>query len=236
MRIMLAKSNARRVLLVVLMLHAGIAWGKKHDKSAVPVDPTLVVGDSYTIRSERHGVRQQLEGQLVKVNDRWIVLHRVTKGQRARSVPVLSVMPGIGQKFRMPAAPGVDEYLWIPREAAMVEAHARADGSPGTATALGESPALQVSCAVELAQAEHVVRREGGLEAMSEQSLTLAVPRKVTVDAPSPVFALAALFTPDAFGRKKVENRYTREQHARGDILCIRVANFDPSLLTARAR
>ena len=233
---MRAQPLARRLAFVVLMLNAGVAWAKKPDKLAAPVDATLVVGDTYTICSERHGARKQLEGRLVKLNDRWIVLRHVAKARPARGVPVLSAMPGIGQKFRSPAVAAVDEYLWIPRDAAAIEAHGPAEDNPSPPPALGESPALKVSCAVEFAHAERVVWREGGLEAMTEQSLTLAVPRKVTVDMPSPVFAMAALFTADAFGKKKVENRYTREQHARGDILCIHVANFDPSILTAQTR
>jgi hypothetical protein len=199
------------------------------------VDPALVVGDAYTIRVERHGTHKEFDGELVKANDRWIVLRHVTGGRRELSIPLISKLPLVGDGFRIRAIAARDEFLWIPREAATVEKHT-ASADPATAQpAIGDEPTLKVACAVEIAAGERIVRREGGMEALSDQAVTIAVPRKVTVENGLTAFGLPFFGTVPE-GKSRVETRYSREQHARGDILCIHLANFEAAALAAQAQ
>src|SRR5207302_943761 len=60
----------------------------------------LVVGDSYWINVERHGVQQECNGDLAKATDHWIVLHSLSEGRNERGVPVLSKIPHINRLFK----------------------------------------------------------------------------------------------------------------------------------------
>jgi hypothetical protein len=225
-----------RMLVVASALIAGdLAWAKKPDKSEEnTADLTLVIGDSYTVRAARAGASQKLEGELVKITDRWIVLRHTSPGRRERIVPMLSKVPFVGPLFRTRGVSALDEFVWIPRDAVTVEARRQSTKPPTDATTLGDQPAVQVLCAVDVAVGERVTRREGGLESLSSERLMIAVPGKVDVTEPLPAFGLPVLSGES--GKKRTETRYSREQFALHDILCIHVPNYDPATLVSQAR
>ena len=232
---MCANAISRMLIVAVVLVASNLAWAKKPEKpNDGPVDLSLVLGDTYTIRAERHGASQKLEGELVKMNERWIVLHRTAPGRKARSVPVLSKAPLVGALFRSRGVSPLDEFLWIPRDAAAVEARKPSTKAPNVPTTLGEQPAVQVLCAVDVVVGERVTRREGGLESLSTERLMIAVPGKVSVTEPLPAFGLPGLA--GEAGKKREETRYSREQFAINDILCLHVPNYDPAALVSQAR
>ncbi len=190
----------------------------------------LVVGDGYTIRAERHGAVQRFTGNLVKLNDRWLVLRSVAENRREYGVPVLAKIPVLGHAFTKSSVGQSDEFLWIPREAATVEKRTPAASPPPVIPTLAEAPPAQTTCAVELAVADKVVRRLGGLEAVKDGSLTLSVPKKVSVPVPPKLLS----FRPTTTTRQ--ETHYDRQQLARADILCVRIPNYDPTALVGHAR
>src|SRR5262245_16127658 len=100
MRIMRANRSKQRdfvgVYLVAAILLAAPGMAGEVEPSGATADSSLVVGDSYTIRAERHGAKQQFKGELVKANDRWIVLRHITPRRRGWSIPVLAQLPVIG--------------------------------------------------------------------------------------------------------------------------------------------
>jgi hypothetical protein len=209
---------------------AASAKGRRNDE---PIDQTLVVGDSYTIRAERHGAQKDFTGELLKANDRWIVLRHVTKGRRELSLPLVSKIPLLGDGFRIKGVTPRDEFLWIPREAATVAEHTPAAATSNTQPAVGDEPTLKVVCAVEVARGEQIVRREGGLEVLSDKGLTISIPRKIKTESGAGGIVFPVLgSTPHA---KHTENRYTREQHARHDILCIHLLNYETASVALQA-
>ncbi|HEX3726176.1 MAG TPA: hypothetical protein VHV08_08030 [Pirellulales bacterium] len=227
--------NVCRVILCLLAFLPSVALAKKPDANqARMLDTKLNVGDSYTLRAQRHGASQQFQGVLVLVNDRWIVLRYISKEHGVQSVPLLSKLPLVGHHFQHPSTPRTDEFLWIPREAATVEERLAATEPASAPPSVGTAPTLHTLCAVELAVGEKVVRHSGGMEALTDEKLTLSVKKTVNVHDPLPALGLPN-FTNDTFGKTRAEVRYSREQLSCGDILCIRVPNLDPSVLTAQA-
>jgi hypothetical protein len=218
-----------QVVAVVLLL-APVAMAKG---TANHVDESLVVGDSYTIRVERHGAKRQFQGDLAKVNDRWLVLRHVSNG-RDHGLGPMARLPLVGRWFRGAITQPVDEYVWIPRDAATVESHGTGARVPGGVT-LGEHPAEQVSCTVEFAKGDRIERREGGMETVNDTAFTIAVPKQVTVEAPLSGFGLASL-AGDAMTRTRTETRYSRQLISRSDVMCVRVGNFNPAVLAVGSR
>jgi hypothetical protein len=201
--------------------------------AAPPADGALVVGDFYTIRVERHGARKQFQGDLVKLNDRWLVLRHVSAGNDHGVTP-MAKLPLVGRWFRSAITSPADDYLWIPRDAAVVESHGAAKGYPGGGP-LGEQPAEQVSCTIEFAKGERIEKREGGMESVGDDGLTITVPKKVSVEAPLAGFGLATL-AGGTISRTRMETRYSRQLISQADVLCVRVGNFNPAVLAAGSR
>src|SRR5262245_50587476 len=100
-----------RALFVALSLIPLTALAKSPPSE--PVDETLVIGDTYTVRADRHGVQKEFSGPLLKANDQWIVLHYVVRGRRELGVPFLSKLPVVGDGFRIKGVTPRDEFLWI---------------------------------------------------------------------------------------------------------------------------
>lgn len=217
-------------VVAIVLLSAPVALAKG---TTPAVDGSLVVGDSYTIRVERHGAKRQFQGDLAKVNDHWLVLRHVSSGRDHGMTP-MARLPLVGRWFRGAITQPVDEYVWIPRDAATVESHGTGKGAPG-GVPLGEQPAEQVSCTIEFAKGDRIERREGGMESVSGEALTIAVPKKVSVEAPLSGFGLASL-AGDAMTRTRTETRYSRQLISRGDVMCVRVGNFNPATLAVGSR
>src|SRR5689334_23052669 len=80
------------------------------------VDPgsRLVVGDSYNLRVERHGVKLNPSGIVMKVTDRWILLHSIRVQASVQVVPYIGDIPLIGRVFQRSKGTRVDEYIWVP--------------------------------------------------------------------------------------------------------------------------
>lgn len=213
-------------IAVLLLLASATAWAQGAGEAATPAnDLGLVLGDGYTIRAEQHGAVQRFTGSLVKLNDRWIVLHSVSDGRHEFSA--LSKLPLVGRTmFRKADAGHTDEYLWIPREAAAVEKRTPSAQPPAAAPILGDAPAVRTLCAIEVAVGDKVVRHQGGLEAIKGERYTVAVPKKIAAKQ-----STTAVMTLTASRTRREETRYDLHQHARADILCVRIPNYDPAVL-----
>src|SRR5438105_2967170 len=103
-----------RWFLVAAILLLGSTTLAKEKKRTTPAVSELVVGDGCALRVERHGVRKQFRGELVKITDRWIVL----RSSSAAPNHDASKIPLLGSMLHSPPKEHRDEYLWIPREAA----------------------------------------------------------------------------------------------------------------------
>jgi hypothetical protein len=211
-------------------LAPGAETGESQPNSSEAV---LAIGDTCTVKTERHGARQQFNGELIKLNDRWLVLRRASGNASDRHASVWSKIFFAGAKNDPAKDLTTYEYLWIPRDAATIEKKTPASGPPNVPATMGEAPPVQVYCAVELAVGGRVARHSGGMEALSDDKLTLSVSKQVSVDVRVPPIGLP--FAMDTFGKKRIEKHYAREQLPLGDILCIHVPDYDPAALTARA-
>jgi hypothetical protein len=85
----------------------------------------FVVGDWYDVSVERHGVKEQLTGMLVKATDDWIVLGQVSASayDDVTGTPILMHLPFVGSRFRKTNRKEVmyKDYRWIPRDAVHLE-------------------------------------------------------------------------------------------------------------------
>lgn len=214
---------------VILVLAA--AASAKEKLSKAPADNSLVVGDGYFLRVERNGAGKQFRGDLVKLTDRWIVLRRISVSSLRREIPVLSTIPLVGGVFYASIPERHDEFLWIPREAATVEKRIQPAKPLVIKAPEGDEPPTKVACAVELVVGKKAVQREGGMQAIKDDKVTLAV--TTTIPFEMPTSALGAITS--AGDSKRPKARYSREQFARKDILCVRVPNFDVAELEALA-
>jgi hypothetical protein len=85
----------------------------------------LVVGDWYDVTIQRHDVKEQAFGMLVKVTDDWVVLGMVMEACNdvksgvpyLRDVPVIGVMFGKSTRLAVMSK----AYVWIPRDAVHVD-------------------------------------------------------------------------------------------------------------------
>jgi hypothetical protein len=226
---MRAISIGGSLVALVLMLGAG-ALGK--DKNASSPDNSLVVGDGYILHVERHGVAQKFRGDVVKLTDRWIVLRRVTVSRVDRQIPVLATLPVVGAVFHTSIPQRHDEFCWIPRDAATVEKRIHAAKPAEIKPPDGDEPQTKVACRVELARGTKLIQREGGMQAVTPDSVTVDVTTTIPFEMPT---SAVGFFT-TASDSKRPKFRYTREQFAREDILCVRVPNFDSATHEALAR
>jgi hypothetical protein len=85
----------------------------------------FIVGDWYDVSVERHGVKEQTNGMLVKATDDWIVLGQVSASayDEVTGTPILMHLPFVGSRFRKSTRKEVmcKDYRWIPRDAVHVE-------------------------------------------------------------------------------------------------------------------
>lgn len=215
------------VVALILLLLPTAARGQAAKKVGVP-DQGLVMGDVYTLRAERQGVYERFKGNLVKLNDRWIVLRRTAEHQADEKSESHGLFPFLGRKSNSEQASRVDELLWIPRDAATVESHTQATDRAAAFLPTGDAPPEHAACDVQLVHAGKSLRRQGGIEAVSGDSLTVSVPKKVKTNfaVPSTPEKLASISTTNL---NRVETHYVRHHFATREILCVHVVNFDIS-------
>jgi hypothetical protein len=132
-----------------------------------------VIGDSYTLKVSRGDAVMTVGGNLLKATDQWIVLRRIAAGRNDYGIPLLSSLPKLGKVFSRSYETLVEDELWIPREAATIEAHRKVSTTAPGGNTVGKSPPLKTRCGVALAQGDKVARRDGELSAVGEDSLTL---------------------------------------------------------------
>lgn len=204
---------------------------------------TLVVGDWYKVRVKRRGVSAQLQGELVKVNDQWIVLRVISEGRSEYAVPVASKIPYVGKRlFKNVGIGRRDDNLWIPRDAATVEertslaqrkgetdgvAQVAAEAASDAPVTVGEEPPAGGACELEIAGAKASEQAVGEVVAVTDDVVSLMVTRNVAVTEVVPLVGELP-FVGRAFTRDRVERRKERRQIDRADILCLRVSNHRP--------
>ncbi len=225
---MLASRVRWCAVTVILALGPAVAGGQSVNRAgAGATDAGLVIGDAYTLRAERQGVQERFTGNLVKFNARWVVLRCISESRSDHNGPVLSMIPFMGRRFRGVSSVRTDEYVWIPREAATVEARNGAAHQANVQPPAGDAPPPHSACAVQLVRAGKAVRRQGGIEAVTDDELTISMPKKVKVAFAIPTTPESLASMPNNIGVNRYETHYVREQLAHRDILCVRVANFD---------
>jgi hypothetical protein len=224
------RTRAIRSCVVALVITAAAARASAAEakKNASSNEP-LVVGDGYTIRVERQGVSQRFSGDLVKLNDRWIVLHCASK--RRHDTSLFSKIPFLGHKQRGASVGRIDELLWIPLEASVVEKRTPATTHTNPQPVAGDAPPAHRGCTVQMAVGGKLLRAEGGLEVVRDDELTIAAPRKVKKEQ-TPVTPASLASLASTSGIKGYETRYVRRHLPRNDILCIRVPDFDSSTIS----
>jgi hypothetical protein len=191
-------------------------------------------GDIYEIRAERRGIGERLRGTLVKVTPRWIVLHVETAQQITDAKTGWGDAPLIGPFFRRKRTEKVEQFVWVPRDAALIEKHQPLAEPEAIPPPPGDDPPRHMACTVELAGRTQVGRRDGGLEAVTAKQLTLAVPRVVAVEAPSN--GLEYLKAKALGGGPESRTEVSRHELPLSDVLCVRMANYEAAARRAVAR
>jgi len=222
---------AKWCLIAVVLVLATAGANSQEVDEAPSADDGFVVGDAYTIRAERHGIQQRFIGDLVKINDHWIVLRYVSIGRHDHDMPVLSKIPFVGRMFRSASVGRTDEYLWIPRDAATVEKRTQTADRATAQPPADDAPPQHAACSVQLVVGDKVARREGGMEAVTDDELTISMPKRVKVATAIPTTVAGLASMASSINIKGYETHYIRERLACHDILCVRVANFDPAAL-----
>lgn len=192
------------------------------------------VGDIYEIRAERRGIGERMRGSLVKVTPRWIVLHVVSTQKQTEAPSGWADAPLIGPLFRKTRMEKAEQFVWVPRDAALIEKHQPLPEPDTIAPPPGDDPPRNTGCTVQLAGHNAVARRDGGLEAVTAKKLTLSVPKVVAVEAPSNGLDYLKF---KALGRgQESRTEVSRQELSVGDVLCVRVANFEAAARRAVAR
>jgi hypothetical protein len=213
-------------LLVATIVAPTFAGAKEKTQPTPPAPASLTVGDGYLVRVERHGARKQFKGELVKVNDRWLVL-RATAVIRKNDSKGITLVSGV---FGGSTKEERQEFLWIPRDAVKgIDNLAHASKSSTARIPEGEIPPNKLACVVDTAVRDKVVQRAGGMQAVKDDHVTLSVATKVAFELPN----TTASWLMTATERNRPHLRYSRERLAHQDILCIHVPDLDAALRAA---
>ena len=222
---MATKRIGRLLCTVWLVACAAVARGQNAVDSgeASPRADALVVGYEYVVAAERHGVRQQLSGTLVKVNDRWIVLRCVLESRNETGVPVMSRLPYVNRLFKNVGIGRSDENIWIPRAAAT--SRTRTSSQPVVVQPpKGDSPPAQDHCWIESVSQGRLVRRRGDIAASTADGLTFVHDVEIAETTSVPVLGgIPVLGT--AFRRTHHRVVQSRDELSHDDILCAGVPN-----------
>jgi len=216
----------------------------------------LVVGDRYRIRVKRRGISHLVSGDLVKVNNQWIVLRMVSEGRTEFAVPVVSKVPYFGKRlFKNVGIGRIDETLWIPREVATVDQRtitATAPDDKVTQTSTfdaqtqqdrkappidprlipsGEEPPTGSACDLELASSKEVVHASGDVVAVTDEVVSLMITENLQEQIRVPVLGDVP-FLGKAFSQTRTIQRQTRRHFDRADLMCVRINNLPAPVAT----
>ncbi len=220
-------------LLLLVPLAASVA-GQGQDVATASDQADWRLGDYYEIHSQRHGVGESFKGDLVKVTPGWVVLHAAWTEKGARVKSKLGGVPVVGALFRQRENVQRDQFLWIPRDAAQVAQHQAASHPLEVTPPSGDQPPAHTSCIVQVAGKQRSTVRNGGLEEIKGDHLTLSISKQV---AKSPTSNMLDYFKAATLQRdQKPGLRYAREQLPMRDVLCVRVANFEAAAREAVSR
>jgi hypothetical protein len=226
-------SLTRGVLLAaVVLIPATVARGQGA-KLAEPSNSHFVVGDQYTIRAERRATAKQFSGELVLANERWIVLRCPSAVHEPRP-SVLARLPVVGRRFASTAIGRAEDYVWIPRQAATVESCKQAAEQMPRAPLKEDSPPRQTACSVQLVHAGKLQQRDGGMEEIDDEQLTISIPKRVKTYPQIPNSPAGLMSITSSVNLARYESRCSREEIALGDVLCVRVTKVDPASLERR--
>lgn len=206
-------------IIVVAILSAAVAH------AAAPDDRIdhLVVGDCYWLQVERHDVRQEISGDLLKVTDHWIVLHVLSEGRNEYGVPVLSKIPYINRQFKNVGIGRADVYTWVPRGAVVIRGRLRAASPPAVESPPEDEPNLGAACEVKFVGTDKkVVEQEGKLKEISDDRLTLSETEEFRVDVPKPGWSKLP-WVGGYFIESRTETREKLTEIARRDVFCISI-------------
>ena len=214
------------IITAVMLLPAAFARAADSESDA-RIDH-LVVGDEYWIRVNRNGVDEDSGGDLVRVTDRWIVVHRLSEGRNERGVPVLSKIPYIDRRFKNVGIGRTDEYTWIPRDAATIRGRLRASNPAVVEPPAGDEPSLRAACEVTFVGSDHkVANLDGKLQRISDDRLTLLKTETSSFEVRKPGWSNLPVVG-GYFIDTRTETQEKLTDIARSDLLCLRtrVANY----------
>jgi len=151
--------------------------------------PTLVVGDWYVVTIERHDVKQQIDGLLVKATDDWIVLGLVlneSTGVRS-GVPYLRDMPIVGGIFGRATRKLSKAYCWIPRDAVHLDKRQTLpENNDFKAKFKNDLPVLEGECDASSVQRGRQASEGGYYAGVVEGQVIFEVPKWESVAVPDP--------------------------------------------------
>jgi hypothetical protein len=180
----------------------------------------LIVGDWYTIDVEVGPVRERLEGDFAKANDRWIVLRRISEGRNDVVVPVSEKAPLVTTNKTFVAQQ--TEYLWIPRPSAMIVAHTAAVKRVPIEDVLAEGPKPGTSCRVMAARDQKSAISSGRLVELTNDKAVLESLRRVNEKRLIPYLGELPLVGRAFFTGTKSYDQIVRDELRLKDVLCIR--------------
>jgi hypothetical protein len=215
------------MLLLAASISSSESLGQVIPASATTVAPSvpttdirhLEIGDGYTISIERGGVKKQFNGTLVKATDRWLVLMTVLEGRHESAVPVVSKVPGIGRLFRNVGIGRMNEYVWLPREAATVQGRVIATEPRKIEPPENELPRSGTDFSIQFVQEGKVVDRFGKFT-LGEEQITCCTTRSEARVRGVPVLAELPVMG-SLFRRTTIHVREVEEQFSWNDVLCI---------------
>jgi hypothetical protein len=138
-------------LVTVVAVAAATARAQSSGLTNTGRDPAeLVVGDWYDVTIERHQVKQETDGMLVKITDDWVVLGKVVEAcyEEKAGVPYLRDAPLIGGLFSKTIRHAMmwKNYVWIPRDAVHVDKEQAVPSKAVKMEFKNDAPALAGEC------------------------------------------------------------------------------------------
>ncbi len=135
---------------------------------------------------------------------------------------MLAKLPFVGPKFKNVGIGRVDDYVWIPREAATIRGRLRAAKPVAIEPpAGGDEPSLRAECEVTFVGCDHkVADLDGKLQRISDDRLTLLKTETSSVEVRKPGWSNLPLVG-SYFVDTRMETRETLTDIARKDLLCL---------------
>ncbi|MES1213846.1 MAG: hypothetical protein ABUL64_04590 [Singulisphaera sp.] len=214
------RSRAHCLVLLIAASIARVASGQADGVSPVAERVELRLGDIYTVDVDGAAGPQRFSGDLVKANERWLVLRRDSEARHDVSVPVSSKVPYLKRK-KVEVSPQT-EYFWIPRPAAQVVSRSPPEGLRPLDDHLGDNPAIGAACDVTFAtDNKRSAHNIGKLVVVAKDRIMFDAERKVYEQQEVPVLGELPLVG-RAFRRREAHVEIVREELPLKTITCIR--------------